>query len=134
MKGDIEIPKVERVTVAIVRKSNELDQYEWFVYLLNENNHPLQNILVTSKGYGESEGEKQKTSTLRHFFEEMEPMGHLLIEPIQEELFHLANEYWVSYYHEGQIFDKKFIFLPDSVQEKHLNYIPMLDMEGILHS
>ncbi len=134
MKGDIEIPKVEKVTVAIARKTNELNQHEWFVYLLNENDHPLQNILVTSKGYGESQGEKQKTSTLRHYFEEMEPGGNLLIEPIQEELFHLANEYWVSYYHEGQIFDKKFIFLPDSVQDDHLNYIPMLDMEGILHS
>ncbi len=134
MKGDIEIPKVEKVTVAIARKTNELNQHEWFVYLLNENDHPLLNILVTSKGYGESKGEKQKTSTLRHYFEEMEPGGNLLIEPIQEELFHLANEYWVSYYHDGQIFDKKFIFLPDSVQDDHLNYIPMLDMKGILHS
>lgn len=134
MKGDIDIPKVEWVTITIARNTNETGQHEWNVYLLNENDHALENILVTSKGYGESEGEKQKTSTLRHYFEEVEPMGKLLIEPIQEELFHLTNEYWVSYYHEGQIFDKKFIFLPDSIQEGHLNYIPMLDMEGILHS
>lgn len=134
MKEDIRIPKVENVTIAITRKLNEIQQAEWFVYLLNTNECSIQNIFVSSKGYGEKDGEQQKTGTLRHFFEEADAKSSILVEPIQEELFHLANEYWVSYYLDDQVFDKKFVFLPESIQEENLNYIPLLDMEGVLHS
>ena len=134
MKEDIRIPKVEHVTIAVARKVNELNQNEWSVHLINENNHAIQNVLVASKGYGEKDGEKQKTSTLRHYFEEVPARNAILIEPIQAEVFHLSNEYWVSYYFNDQVFDKKFVFLPDSIQENNLNYISLLDMEGVLHS
>jgi len=57
-----------------------------------------------------------------------------MIELIQPEVFHLNNEYWVSYYHKGEIHDRKFIFLPDTIQEDNLQYIEMLKMEAVLHS
>jgi len=47
--------------------------------------------------------------------------------------FHLYSEYWVSYYIDGQIYDKKFIFVPDSITEENLIPIAQLGMEGILH-
>ena len=52
---------------------------------------------------------------------------------IDPEVFHLNNEYWVSYFIDNQVFDKKFIFVPDSIREENLILIDLLNLEGILH-
>lgn len=134
MKEDIVKPEVKKVTVAIAKKTNELNAEEWSVYLINQNDHDIENTLVTSTGYGAQGNEIQKTSTLRHFLQTVSANSAALIEPIQEDVFHLNNEYWVSYYVESRIYDKKFIFLPDSIKEENLTYIKVLDAKGILHS
>lgn len=134
MKKDIKIPIVENVTLAIKRSQNELGKKEWSVHIINLNEVELENVLVASKGYGELNGEKQKTSTLRHYFKSMPANSTALIEPIDPSVFHLNNEYWVSYYIGKQIFDKKFIFVPDTIKEENLSFIKELEAEGILHS
>lgn len=126
---DIEVPEVKNVTLAVAR-----DQDEWKVYLINKNEHPIENTLVSSKGYGEKGGEKQETSTLRHFLQTVQPNSATLIEPIDPEVFHLNNEYWVSYYIDRQIFDKRFVFVPDSIREENMSFIKEIEMEGVLHS
>jgi hypothetical protein len=134
MKKDIEIPEVKNVTIAVVREKNLLNQDEWKVYLINNNSFPIENTLVASKGYGEKKGETQRTSTLRHFLETVPAKGTALVEPIDAKLFHLNNEYWVSYYIGSQIYDKRFVFVPDSICEENLTFIKELEMEGVLHS
>lgn len=134
MKKDINIPQVKNVTLAVAREITPLDEEAWSVYLINRNDHDIENTLVASTGYGELNGEHQKTSTLRHFLETVPARSTALIEPINAEIFHLNNEFWVSYYVDGKIYDKKFIFLPDSIKEENLIYIKELDMQGVLHS
>jgi len=134
MKKDIDIPKVENVTVAVGKHVNDAGVTEWKVHLINKNDFPLENTLVTSKGYGHKEGQDQKTSTLRHFLETVEAKNTATIEALDPEVFHLNNEYWVSYYVDGKMFDKRFTFLPDSIQDDNLTYIEALKIEGILHS
>ena len=134
MKKDIKIPTVENVTLAIAREKNLLDQYEWKVYLINNNPYPIENTLVASKGYGEKEGETQRTSTLRHFLETVPEKATTAIESIDPNVFHLNNEYWVSYYVGMQIYDKKFVFVPDSICEANITFIKELQQEGVLHS
>ena len=135
MKRDIEFLPVEGVKVAITRIFNEINQPEWNVVLINSNTVPISNVFVTSKGYGfDHEEKEQKTSTLRHFFNELLPQSHQLIEPITDEVFHLTNEYWVSYFIGDQIYDKKFIFVPDSITEHHVIRIHELETDGILHT
>jgi hypothetical protein len=129
MKKDIDIPEVKNVTIAIVREDGE-----WNVYLINNNDVDLENTIVSSTGYGEKDGENQKTSTLRHFLQTVEARTWAVVEKITEDVFHLNNEYWVSYYIGKQIFDKKFVFVPDSIKEENLTYIKELEMEGVLHS
>jgi hypothetical protein len=96
-----------------------------------------QQYFVTSKGYstkGDQPTEQtQRTSTLRHYFAELQPGDHQVIESIMPDVFHLNNEYWVSYFIGGQIFDKKFIFVPDSIVDENLVPVPALGLEGILH-
>jgi len=134
MKKDIEIPEVKNVTLAVVREKNILNQDEWKVFIINNNTYPLENTLVASQGYGEKEGEKQRTSTLRHFLETVPAEGFAMVEPIDSALFHLNNEYWVSYYVGPQIYDRKFVFVPESICPENLIFIKELNMEGVLHS
>jgi hypothetical protein len=89
---------------------------------------------VASQGYGESEGERQRTSTLRHFLQTVPAHGTALIEPIHPNVFHLNNEYWVSYYVGMTIYDKRFVFVPESICDENLTFIKELDLYGVLHS
>ena len=134
MIKDIKIPNVENVTLAVVREKDNLLQDEWRVHLINNNSFPLENALVTSSGYGEKQGENQRTSTLRHFLQTVPAHGTSLIEPLDSKVLHLTNEYWVSYYVGSQIYDKKFLFVPDSICEANLTFIKVLNLEGVLHS
>ena len=134
MKKDIKFHEVKNVSLVIGRKKNELAQFEWHVYIINHNEVPISNVLVASKGYGTKDGKKQETSILRHMIEEIAPSGTSIIEPIDPALFHLTNEYWVSYYIDGKIHDKKYLFVPDSISDNHLVKIDKLGIEGVLHN
>ncbi|HNP07393.1 MAG TPA: hypothetical protein PKN99_07185 [Cyclobacteriaceae bacterium] len=130
MINDIEFPEVKNVTLAIVKEEDN----SWKVYLINKNQFPIENTLVSSKGYGEAEDEKQQTSTLRHFLETIPGNDSALVEPIDPTVFHLNNEYWVSYYVDSIIYDKRFLFVPDAIKEENMIFIKELDKEGVLHS
>jgi hypothetical protein len=134
MKKDIDIPEVKNVTLAVVREKNLLNQEEWKVYLINNNSFPIENTLVASRGYGEKNGEEQRTSTLRHFLETVAAKNSAIVESIDPKVFHLNNEYWVSYYIGREIYDKRFVFVPDSICEQNLVFIKEIDKEGVLHS
>ena len=134
MIRDIKIPEVKNVTLAVARKTNEVGNEEWKVYLINTNDFAIEDTLVASKGYGERDGEPKRTSILRHFLDTIPPNSATIVEPIDPSVFHLNNEYWVSYYVGSQVFDKRFVFVPDSIQEENLSFIKELEMEGVLHS
>jgi hypothetical protein len=132
MKKDIKFHPVTGVKMAIAKEKNETEE-SWGVYLINNNLIALETLMITTKGYGEIAGEYKKTSILRHMIEKLEATSIARVEAIDPALFLLNNEFWVSYYILDQIFDKKFIFVAGSVREKHMTYIPELDMHGILH-
>ena len=130
MIDDLKYPPVKDIHIAI---ANDKDD-EWNVYLINKNGAKLENVLISSKGYGELNGEKKSTSILRHHFEELETNSFLLIEPILTDLFELFNEYWVSYYIGKQIYDKKFVFAPGSFIKDNMIDLPLINKRGILHN
>ena len=133
MKEHINFEPVEGVAIAIARETNELDHDIWNVFLINNNPFPLDNVIVVSKGYGKVAGEDIKTSVLRHMFEQVEPKSAVKVEPIDPEIFHITNEYWVSYYIGTTIYDKKYVFVPESIIPENLVDIAMLQAKGILH-
>lgn len=133
MKKDIIIPPVVGVQVAVARKLNLINEFEWSVHLINRNHQKISNIMVTSSGYGSADTEEIKTSTLRHFFEVLDANSSLQIELITPEVFKLSNEYWVSYWLNDQLFDKRFVFVPDSISDKNIIEITALGLEGVLH-
>ena len=134
MKKDIDFTPVQGVAVAIAYTGELPEERTWNVYLINNNSVPLDNVFVTSKGYGMIKDEEVKTSVLRHMFEHVEAKSFVQVEVIDPSVFKLNNEYWVSYYIDGKIYDKRFVFVPDSITDEHLIDISMLQMQGVLHS
>ena len=132
MKKDIDFPKVKGVLVAVVRREDAAGP-DWVVYLINQNDFPLENAIVCSKGYGILDGEKRQSSTLRHGFPYIAPNSTSMIEPISPEVFQLTNEYWLSYYVAGQLYDKKFVFVPETIIDANLMTVPILNEKGVIH-
>lgn len=132
MKKDLPENIVENISIAIVMESATPEAKNWNVYLINLKNEPIQTVLVSSKGYGEKDGEKVKTSILRHSIGDVGPRDYALIEMIDEQVFGLTNEYWLSYYIDKQIYDKKFVFVPESIVESNLTRVPILNKPGVM--
>ncbi len=132
MKKDLPDNIVENVSIAVVMESATPEAKTWNVYLINLKNESIETVLVSSKGYGERDGEAVKTSTLRHSIGDVASHNYAMIEMIDEQVFGLTNEYWLSYYINGQIFDKKFIFVPESIVESNLIRIPVINKPGVM--
>ena len=132
MMKDIPNLKVEDIAIAVVPRDITIDEELWDTYLINLKEEPISNVLINSKGYGEVEGEKMKTTILRHFFEEIPPLSVVQIEPIQAKLFGLTNEYWVSFVHDDYMYDKKYIFVNGSIVEENFTKIPFINRKGVM--
>ena len=132
MKADLPENIVEDVaiTVALVGETPEVGS--WTVYIVNFKNEPITNVLITSKGYGELNGKQVKTSLLRHAIGDLAATSFAAIEAIDPAVFGLTNEYWLSYYIGKEIFDKKFIFLPESIVDNNLIRVPVLNKPGVM--
>ncbi len=132
MLKDIHNPVVDKIIVAVVRESENEQDEKWSVYLINLYDKKIENVLVSSKGYGIHDGENVKTTTLRHLIGEILPGQSARIEAIIKDVFGLNNEYWVSFYIGKEIYDKKYIFLPESIREEHLTLIPHINKPGVM--
>lgn len=131
MKEDIDFPKVEGVGICAIPVDNEGETF-WQVHIINQLDEPITNVLVSTRGYGKQQDEEVRTSELRHYFEELPPKRSKPIEVIPDSLIGLSNQYWVSFYIKDAIYDKKFIFLPDTLLAQNLTLVPVLDKQGIL--
>ncbi|MCO6501267.1 MAG: hypothetical protein J5I47_12955 [Vicingus serpentipes] len=133
MKKDINPPSIKDVAVAVVSEKNELNQDIWNVYLINLKDEAIEGVLVSSKGYfTDLKDQETKTSVLRHSIGTVEAKSTRLIEPIMEELFNIHNEYWVSFFVDNQMLDKKYIFLAETIKEENLINIPLLNKKGVM--
>ncbi len=132
MKKDLPDNIVEDILISVVLEGDTPISQDWKVYLINEKAVPLSNVLVSSKGYGIKDGRDVKTTTLRHFVGEVAPLSFAKIEAIDKEVFGLTNEYWVSYYIDGVIYDKKYIFLPESIVDSNLSKVPFVNKPGVI--
>ena len=134
MRDELKGPKADNVGIAVVETINQENEKEYNVYLLNLREDIMEGIIIASKGYGTNSttGEKLKTSTLRHSLEVLLPNEAAKVEPIMPDVFGLANEFWVSFWINDDMYDKKFVFVPGSIAEDNMKEIPVLGERGVL--
>ena len=133
MKDELKGPKVENVSVAIVEVLVE-NETVYYAYLLNLREDIMEGIIVSTTGYGENAqtGQKVKTSTLRHCIELLLPNEVAKIEPIMPEVFGLSNEYWVSFWVNDVMYDKRFVFPAESICSENMKMIKTLGRKGVI--
>jgi hypothetical protein len=130
MRKDIKFPKVKDVAMAVVPDSKENE--EWSVFLVNMKDVNLEGVIIASRGYGEMEGRDVKTSTLRQFFESIPSHEFVKVELIEKKLFSISNEFWVSFWIKGEMFDRKYVFVPESITPDNFTDIPLLNKKGVM--
>src|SRR3970040_2857441 len=133
MKKDIIIPEVENVFVAAVQEwSDDFMEKVWYAYLVNDSDFLIESVMVVSKAFGTIEGEMKKTSLLRHAFVEVPPVSVVKIEMMEKSVLALNNEFMVTFFMHNNLYDKKFIFKAQSVNEESTEEVPILFVEGII--
>lgn len=129
MKKDIKIPIAKDVHVAIVREWNDnFLSKDWNAYIINDRPDAIEMVLVVSKGF---KGD-QKTSTMRHGIGFIGPKSFEKIELVHEDVLPMNNEFFVTFFAEDKLFERRFLFPKNSVNEAALKYIPLIEKEGIL--
>ncbi|WP_419213007.1 hypothetical protein ACNR9Q_02450 [Maribacter sp. X9] len=128
MKKDIEIPIAKDVYIAIIHEWNEeFLGKDWNAYLINNRTSFIEMAMVVSKGY---DGDT-KTSTMRHAIPVVAAKSYAKIEVVQEEVLALNNEFFVTYYADNKLYEKRFLFEKHSVAENNLVTIPLIEKEGV---
>lgn len=127
MLEDIKPPIVEDIAVAVIKEDED-----WNAYLLNLKSVAIEGVLVSSRGYGEQDGDTVKTSSLRHFLDVLQPQSFQKIELIPQNLHGISNEYWVSFYLNKKMYDKKYIFLAETIIEDNFRTIPLINKPGVM--
>ena len=129
VKKDIEIPIAKNVHVAIVQEWNDgFLSKDWNAYIINDRHNSIEMVLVVSKGFNT----ERKTSTMRHGIGTVAPKSFEKIELIHEDVLTLNNEFFVTFFAEDKLFERRFLFPMNSVNEAALKYIPLIEKEGIL--
>ena len=133
MKKDIIIPEVENVFIAVVQEwSDEFMEKVWYAYLVNDSDFQLDGVMVVSKAFGTIDGEMKKTSLLRHAFAEIPEVSVAKIELIEKSVLALNNEFMVTFFIGNTLYDKKFIFKANSIQEANQEEVPILFVDGVI--
>lgn len=129
MKKDINIPEVKGVYLAAVKQFNkDFRAEEWNAYLINDRDEALEMVLIVSRGYTD----KDQTSVMRHKIEKLPPKSFAKVEFLQEEVLALNNEFLVTFFAENRMFEKKFLFRKNTINEKALRQLPLIPEKGIL--
>ena len=129
MKKDIQIPKVENVYVAVVHEYNEVYKtQDWNAYIINDKDVDLDVVLIVTSGYSD----KKMTSIFRKKLDVLPKKSYAKIELMQEELFALNNEFKVTFFEGNAMFEKTYLFRKNTINEKALQTIPLMDVKGVL--
>jgi len=129
MKKDIQIPEVIDVEIVVVYEfNNEYKTDDWNIYIINNKNIDLEQVLIVSQGFNDTKA----TSILRKKLDKLPANSFAKVEFIQPELFKLHNRFHVTFFEGNTLQEKTFVFQKDTVKEGALRMIPELKKRGIL--
>jgi hypothetical protein len=131
MIKDIDFRKVTDLAMAVAPEDDEAGTL-WKVYLINLRSEPIDNVMVSSEGYGEIDGKAVKTSALRQFIERVDTHNFVVLEILPPELTTLNNQFWVSFWVDGVLYDKKYVFVTESINEEYFTHIPVVHKRGVM--
>ncbi|MCK5824171.1 MAG: hypothetical protein KAG96_02060 [Ichthyobacteriaceae bacterium] len=135
MKKDIEIIKESKVYVSVIQEWNsEYEWHDWVAYVINDTDVEIENVIVVSKGNGTKDGEKVITSTMRHGMKAIEAKSYAKVELINGDAINLNNIFNLTYFMNNKLFDGRYTFRENTINNRALRDIPCINMKGIMAS
>ena len=131
MKKDILIPKVKGISIAVVHEYNTTyNSYDWNAYIINEQSVDLEMVIIVTKGYSEA----KKTATFRKKIDILPAKSFAKIELLLEDVLSINNRFNVSFFEGNTLYEKSFEFKKNTINEKVLQQIPLINLKGVLKS
>ena len=129
MKKDIDFHVAQKIQIVAVKEwDKDFLAQHWNVYLPNLREDTIETVLVLSRGNSSD----RKTSTLRHGLGDMAGNTASKVELITDEVLSFKNEYLVTFFAEGKLFERSFTFLPNTISEATKTPIQFLDAHGVV--
>ena len=129
MKKDIKIPEVKDVHVAVVQEEHpKYKTQDWNAYIINNSDSDLETVLIVSQGYTD----KKMTPPMRHSIAKLPARSYAKIEYLQEKVLALNNEFKITFFEGNQMFDKSYLFRKNTINEKALQTVPLMQLRGVL--
>jgi hypothetical protein len=133
MQKDISIPEVKNVFMAAIQEWNDdFLANVWNVYLVNDSDQDLHDIMVVSKAFGTLNGEMRKTSLLRHALVEMPSVSAVKIEMVEDSVLALNNEFMLTFFIGNTLYDRKYTFVANSIKVENTEEVPHLWKPGVI--
>jgi hypothetical protein len=131
LKKDIHIPEVKDVYIAVVHDYNDdYKVYDWNAYIINDKAVDLEMVIIVTKGYSEA----KKTATFRKKIEVLPAKSFAKIELLLDDVLAINNRFDVSFFENNTVFEKSFEFRKNTINEKALQNIPLMNVKGVLKS
>jgi len=131
LKKDILIPKVKGISLAVVHEyNNTYNSYDWNAYIINERSIDLEMVIVVTKGYSET----KKTATFRKKIDVLPAKSFAKIGMLSEDVLSINNRFNVSFFEGNTLYEKSFEFKKNTINEKALQQIPLINLKGVLKS
>ncbi len=131
MIRNVKFLKVENIALAVVPDNS--DDLELFsTYIINLKEEDLQNVLIRARGVGEIEGKNLQTATLTVLLENVAGGTFVKIDSFEKEATALSNEYWISFRQNGYMYDKKYVFVAESIVEDNFTDLPLMNCKGVI--
>ncbi|WP_111684711.1 hypothetical protein [Winogradskyella tangerina] len=129
MKKDISIPEVKDVYIAVVQEEHlEYKTLDWNAYIINNSDADLDTVLIVSQGTSED----KMTPPMRHTISKLPARSYAKIEYMQEQVLALNNSFKVTYFEGNQMFDKTYLFRKNTINDRALQPIPLMQLKGVL--
>lgn len=129
MKKDIQIPEVKDVYVAVVQEQHpEYKTLDWNAYIINNSDIDLDTVLIVSQGYND----KKMTPPMRHTIAKLPARCYAKIEYLQEKVLALNNTFKITFFEGNQMFDKSYLFRKNTINQKALQTLPLMQLKGVL--
>jgi len=131
LKKDNLIPKVKGISLAVVHEyNNTYNSYDWNAYIINERSIDLEMVIIVTKGYSET----KKTATFRKKIDVLPAKSFAKIEILLEDVLSINNRFHVSFFEGNTLYEKSFEFKKNTINEKALQQIPLINLKGVLKS
>ncbi len=129
MNENIEIPVAKKLQVVAVKEwdKNFLSQ-TWNVYVINNRDDVIETVLVVSRGFSDT----QKTSVLRRNIGNLPAHSGHKIEPITEAVLGFTNEYLVTFFAGGKLYERTFSFKPHRIADKNTLFVDLMGQHCVI--